>query len=59
MSSDKKLRKIKVESSLLLMSFFLFSSILSDEIFLPVGPICGSGVVVSQNLIPVGLQGTL
>ena len=37
----------------------IFSNFLSDEIFWPAGPFFGSGVVVSQNLIPIGLQGTL
>ena len=32
---------------------------MSDEIFWPAGPIFGSEVVVSQNLIWIGLQGTL
>ena len=32
---------------------------MSDEIFWPVGPFFGSGVVVSQCSIPIGLQGTL
>ena len=32
---------------------------MSDEIFGFAGPIFGSKVVVSQNLIPIGLQGTL
>ena len=37
----------------------IFINFLSDEIFWPTEPIFGSGVVVSQNLIPIGLQGTL
>ena len=35
----------------------IFINFLSDEIFGPAGPFFGSGVVVSQNLIPIGLQG--
>ena len=37
----------------------IFKNFLSDEIFWPAGPFFGSGVVVSQNSIPIGLQGTL
>ena len=37
----------------------IFINFLSDEIFGPAGPIFGSGVVISQNLIPTGLQCTL
>ena len=32
---------------------------MSDEIFWPAGPFFGSGVVVSQCSISIGLQGTL
>ena len=56
--SDKKLIKIKAEGSNL-MSFFDFHQFFLDKNFWPAGPIFGSGVVVSQNLIPIGLQGTL
>ena len=37
----------------------ILRNFLSDEMFWPEGPIFGSGVVVSQNSIPIGLQGTL
>ena len=37
----------------------IFINFLSNEIFGPAGPIFGSGAVISQNLIPIGLQGTL
>ena len=37
----------------------IFKKFLSDEIFWPAGPFFGSGVVVSQNSSPIGLQGTL
>ena len=36
----------------------IFRNFLSDEIFWPAGPFFGSGVDVSQNSIPIGLQGT-
>ena len=37
----------------------IFKKILSEEIFWPAGHFFGSGVVVSQNSILIGLQGTL
>ncbi len=37
----------------------IFIHSLSDEMFGTEGPFFGSGVVISQNSIPIGLQGTL
>ena len=37
----------------------IIKNFLSDEFFWPAGPFFGSGVVVSQTSIPIGLQGTL
>ena len=57
-SSDKKLLKIKVEGSKL-MSLFFFIKMLSDKKNLTAGPSFGSGVVICQKAILIGLQGTL
>ena len=32
---------------------------MSDEVFGPAGPFFGSRVVISQKVVPIGLQGTL
>ena len=41
------------------MSFLIFSKFLSVEIFWPTRHIFGFGVVISQTLIRIGLEGTL
>ena len=41
------------------MSFLIFSKFLSVEIFWPARHIFGFGVVISQTLIRIGLEGTL
>ena len=32
---------------------------MSDDVYWPAGPFFGSGVVISQKGVPIGLQGTL